>query len=160
MKIKNLLTCLVLLTPPASADTIHGEIVGVSDGDTVTVLDHDNVSTKVRLSGIDAPEKRQPHGEKSRQSLAEMVFGKKVDVQWQKKDRYGRVVGKILVDRNDINVLQIHRGMAWHYKKYATEQPPEDRETYANAEYLARQKGVGLWGDDAPVPPWEFRRKR
>lgn len=132
---------------PVVAATLEGVVVGVSDGDTVTVLDSDKQQHKIRLSGIDAPEKSQPFGEASKQSLSELLFKKSVVVVWQKHDRYGRTIGKIVAGDQDINLQQIRRGMAWHYKAYAPEQPVEDRVTYDDAERQARVTKKGLWRD-------------
>jgi endonuclease YncB( thermonuclease family) len=92
------------------------------------------------------------------QSLSDLVFNKQVTVQGSKQDRYGRDLGKIVLDGQDINLEQIRRGMAWHYKQYARDQAPEDRQAYADAESTARQSRVGLWQDSQPVPPWSYRR--
>lgn len=144
---------------PVVAATLEGVVVGVSDGDTVTVLDSDQQQHKIRLSGIDAPEKSQPFGAASKQSLSELLFNKSVVVVWDKHDRYGRTVGKIIVGGQDINLQQIRRGMAWHYKAYAHEQPVEDRESYDEAERQARAGLRGLWREPSPMPPWNYRRR-
>lgn len=142
------------------AAVIYGRVVGVSDGDTVKVLDAAQQLHTVRLMGIDAPEKAQPYGQRSKQSLSEMVFQRQVTVDWEKKDKYGRTVGKISAsDGTDICLEQINRGMAWHYKQYAKEQSAVDRASYSAAEMTARTNGVGLWQDKSPVPPWEWRKK-
>ncbi len=144
----------------SAANTLHGRVVGVADGDTVTVLDADNKQHKIRLSGIDAPEKAQAFGQKSKESLSNMVFGKTVDVEWSKQDRYGRTVGKIVLDGVDICLEQVKRGMAWHYKQYQQEQPAQDRVIYADSEILARKNRTGLWRDSSPVEPSEFRKEK
>lgn len=149
--------CLLSLSMACSAGEIRGVVVGVADGDTITLLDASKTQHKVRLAGIDAPEKRQPFGGRSRESLSELVAAQTVVVETDKKDRYGRTVGKILLDGQDINLEQIRRGMAWHYKTYAREQSPEDRRAYAEAEQEARKARLGLWRDAAPLPPWDFR---
>ncbi len=143
----------------AAASTLTGRVVGVSDGDTVTVLDASKRTHKVRLLGIDSPEKKQPFGERAKQSLSDLVFDKQVSVEGGKQDRYGRSLGKIMLDGQDINLEQIRRGMAWHYRQYARDQSPQDRAAYAEAENAARSKRVGLWQDANPVPPWSFRRE-
>jgi len=144
----------------SEANTLHGRVVGVSDGDTVTVLDENNKPNKIRLSGIDAPEKAQAYGQKSKESLSELVFGKSVDVEWNKQDRYGRTVGKIMLDGVDICLEQVKRGMAWHYKQYQNEQALHDRVAYAESENLARSNRTGLWQDASPVEPSAFRQKK
>lgn len=152
-------SALLLLAGALNAATLQGKVIGVADGDTVTLLDAQKNQHKIRLQGIDAPEKAQAFGNKSKQSLHEMVHGKEVFVDVQKKDIYGRSVGKILVNQTDACLEQIKRGMAWHYKQYANEQSPEDRDVYAQAESTARAQSLGLWKDKSPTPPWEFRKQ-
>lgn len=142
-------------SPPA---TFAGQVVSVEDGDTIVVLDHANVTYEIRLQGIDAPEGGQAFGDWSGQSLSEMVSGKQVEIEWSKRDQYRRLVGKVLSDGSDICLHQIRAGMAWHYKHYQNEQSAQDRELYANAENEARSERLGLWSDEKPVPPWQFRR--
>lgn len=144
----------------AAAHVIQGRVVGVSDGDSVTVLDAQKTQYKIRLAGIDAPERAQAYGQKAKESLSDLVFGKAVEVAWSKQDRYGRIVGVITLAGMDINLAQVKRGMAWHYKPYQNEQSPEDREAYAQSESQAREKRTGLWQDPAPMEPSVFRRKK
>lgn len=148
----------LLVVAPATSDTLHGRVVGVSDGDTVTVLDSTNTQVKIRLLGIDAPEKKQSFGSKSKESLSNLVFSKQVTVEYSKKDKYGRTVGKIIVDGIDANLEQVKAGMAWHYKKYQKEQSAEDRVLYSIAEEQARREAQGLWVDREPTPPWDWRK--
>jgi endonuclease YncB( thermonuclease family) len=136
---------------------IEGKVIRVSDGDTIAVLDKDNKTHKIRFQGIDAPESKQDFGQVSKENLSKMVFGKQVTVIYSKLDKYGRVVGKVLLDGRDINIEQIKAGLAWHYKKYEDEQPPEDRITYAEAERQARAARLGLWKDANPTPPGDWR---
>ena len=142
----------------ATADTITGRVVGVADGDTVTVLDAQHVQHKIRLAGIDAPEKSQPFGNRSKQSLSDLAFDKAVVVETDKRDRYGREVGKVLVNGRDVNLIQVERGMAWHYKAYASEQSVNDQRLYEAAEIAAKVARRGLWRDPEPMAPWEFRK--
>ena len=144
----------------ASAEILKGKVVGVSDGDTITVLDSSYEKHKVRLTGIDAPEKAQAFGQASKKSLADMIFNKEVEVLWVKHDRYQRILGKVLLNDKDICLEQVKRGMAWHYKKYQHEQSPEDRTKYSDAEKKARDAKVGLWNDPAPMEPEQFRHRR
>lgn len=146
--------CLVI---NCTAATIDGKVVGVTDGDTITVLDAAKVRHKIRLSGIDAPENKQQFGNRSKESLSDMVFAKTVTVETDKRDRYQRNVGKVLVDGVDANLEQIKRGMAWHYKAYEREQPAADRQAYSYSEDAAKAARRGLWADAEPVPPWEYR---
>jgi endonuclease YncB( thermonuclease family) len=154
-----LLVATLLLASTSLADTLQGRVVGIADGDTVTVLDDSNTQFKIRLMGIDAPEKKQAFGNKSKESLSAMVFNKQVTVEYSKKDRYGRTVGKITVDGIDANLEQVKAGMAWHYKQYQNEQSVEDRSLYAEAEDQARAETRGLWFDVDPTPPWDWRRQ-
>jgi endonuclease YncB( thermonuclease family) len=141
----------------AFAETLHGRVVSVADGDTVTVLDASNKQWKIRLAGIDAPEKKQPFGMKSKQNLSDLVFNKTVQVEYTKRDKYGRTIGKIVLDGADVNVEQIKAGLAWHYKAYQREQTPADRAFYAEAEITARAGKVGLWSEGEAMAPWDFR---
>jgi endonuclease YncB( thermonuclease family) len=146
--------------PPATSQTLTGRVVSIADGDTVTVLDADNVQHRIRLSGIDAPESHQAFGTRSKQNLSELVFGNDVTVNYDKTDQYGRLVGKIVFAGNDVNLMQVKEGMAWHYKEYEREQTPEDRELYARAEEEARAQHLGLWQDSNPIEPSQFRREQ
>lgn len=150
-----LLACSVI----AHADVITGRVVSVSDGDTITVLDNTNTQHKIRLAGIDAPEKSQAYGSTSKQSLSDLVYGKQVSIDWQKHDRYGRTVGKVIVNGLDANLEQIKRGMAWFYAKYQNEQSVQDRQEYAGAQDYAENNSIGLWADKNPTPPWNFRKQ-
>lgn len=120
--------CLLfsLVVSSAFADQLTGRVVSIADGDTVTVLDGSNQQHKIRLAGIDAPEKKQPYGELAKQHLASLVFNRQVIVEWDKTDRYQRIVGKVLVNGNDANLEQLKAGMAWWYEKYRKEQSPVD----------------------------------
>lgn len=159
-EVKSIAALLIaLVTLSAQADTLTGRVVGVTDGDTVTVLVVDNKQYKVRLAGIDCPEKGQPYGQAAKQSLSDQVFDRQVSVESEKRDRYGRAVGKVWVDGRDANLEQLRKGLAWHYKKYENEQPLEDRLAYRAAEDEARASKRGLWADPAPVAPWDWRHK-
>lgn len=161
---------LTLFPVATSAETLAGRVISISDGDTITVLDVERVQHRIRLSGIDAPEKRQPFGERSKQHLASLVFAKDVEVEWHKRDRYQRIVGKVLVappngpcsvdscpKTLDTSLSQVVAGLAWHYKKYAHEQSRGDQVRYASAEAEAKEIGIGLWQDRKPTTPWEWR---
>ena len=151
---------LALLAAAAYADTLTGRVVGIADGDTLTLLDATNTQHKIRLSGIDSPEKKQPFGQVCKQSLSDLAYGRTVAVEANNRDRYGRVIGKVLVDGQDANLEQVRRGCGWHYKQYQNEQRLDDRLAYNAAEESARAGGVGLWADRNPVPPWDWRKVR
>lgn len=159
MKFRSLISLLLLLPLSTLAGDLTGKVVHVSDGDSMIVLAN-GTEQRVRMHGIDAPERKQPYNRKARQSLVELVAGKTVTVQYDKEDKYGRIVGKVLVDGTDAGLVQLQRGMAWFYRFYQEELEPEDRAAYAQAEDLARRDRLGLWAELQPVPPWEFRRRR
>ena len=157
---KYLASIFLFFSCAINAATLQGIVVGVADGDTITVLDSNNTQHKIRLQGIDAPEKAQAFGQKSKQSLHELVHGKQVTVEFQKQDKYGRTLGKVMLNGADMCLEQIKLGMAWHYKQYESAQSKADREMYAKSELEARAQAIGLWKDKHPMPPWEFRRQR
>jgi endonuclease YncB( thermonuclease family) len=132
-------------------------VIGISDGDTLTVLDALHVRHRVRLAGIDAPERAQPYGAASKRNLSRLVYGVSVRVEYEKHDRYGRIVGKILTDGRDASLEQLRVGLAWHYKQYQREQSSADRNAYAEVEREAQLAHAGLWRDPSPVPPWTWR---
>jgi endonuclease YncB( thermonuclease family) len=150
----------MVLVATSFAQTITGKVVRVADGDTVTVLDASNTQHRIRLSGIDAPEKNQAFGNRSKESLSALLAGKTVTVETNKLDKYGRSLGKVMVDGTDANLEQIKLGMAWHYKAYMRDQPAIDRKIYAEAEVEAKAAKRGLWSDAAPIAPWEFRQQQ
>jgi endonuclease YncB( thermonuclease family) len=135
------------------------KVVKILDGDTVHVLDQSRVKHKIRLMGIDSPEKKQPFGKKSKQNLSAMIAGQFIEVEYNKRDWYGRIVGKLLLNGQDINLKQVKQGFAWHYKAYQKEQTKLDRVLYDSAEIEAESMRIGLWSAPA-VPPWEFRRAK
>lgn len=126
------------------------QVISIADGDTLTVLEG-REQIRVRLANIDAPEKKQPFGQRSRQSLADLCFGKDAEVRPQSKDRYGRTVAVVICNGIEANREQVERGLAWVYVKYN-----KDPELPA-VEVLARESRLGLWRDKEPVPPWEWR---
>ena len=154
------LIALAVLTTTSNADTLTGRVVGIADGDTLTLLDATNTQHKIRLSGIDSPEKGQPFGQACKKSLSDLAYDRVVAVDSNKLDRYGRVIGKVLVNGQDVNLEQVRRGCGWHYKKYQNEQILDDRLSYNAAEESARARRVGLWTDLEPTPPWEWRKAR
>jgi endonuclease YncB( thermonuclease family) len=147
---------------------IEGRVIAVFDGDTIKVLTGDQQSFKVRLAGIDAPERGQAFGAASKKHLAAMVAGQQVRVESIKHDRYGRILAKVWVRPGDcpscaktlnVNHAQILDGLAWWYRYYASDQSEEDRGRYESAEQEAKARKWGLWADPDPVPPWDWRRR-
>ncbi len=139
---------------------IVGKVVGVHDGDTATILDKDKTQYKFRFNGIDAPELKMDYGNKSKQHLSDLIFGKEVTIVYNKVDKYGRFVGTIFINGVDANLEQIKAGYAWHYKKYADEQTERDRKVYSDTEIKARAANLGVWLQPNPTPPWDFRGEK
>ena len=133
---------------------VDGKVVKITDGDTLTVLDGSKVQHKIRLAGIDAPEKGQPFGTKARENLAGKVFGQAVHVEVIDADRYRREVGRIYLGKRFINAEMVADGFAWRYPQY--DKPGE----FTAAETDAREHHRGLWADKDPVPPWEWRKMK
>ncbi len=168
MRKRHLLAPLILLASlVVHAEALTGTVVGVADGDTITVLDANRAQHKIRLGGIDAPEKAQPFGQRSKENLSRLVFDRDVRVEWEKRDKYKRIVGTVWVQpvscptcpkTLDAGLAQLTVGLAWWYRKYAKEQSPEAAGRYEFAEQEARAKRAGLWADADPVPPWDWRK--
>lgn len=163
-----IIAALCILSSTAFAEKWEGRVVRVADGDTITVLDSSKQMHKIRLSGIDAPEKAQPFGQRSKTNLSAITFNRVVEIDGNKRDRYGRTLAKVMVaDPNcnapscpkthDAGLVQIRSGLAWWYRQYANEQTPKDREEYEVAEFEAKTHRLGLWAEKLPVPPWEWR---
>jgi endonuclease YncB( thermonuclease family) len=135
-------TVLALTLPASAGEVLIGKVVGVTDGDTITVLVAGHDQVKVRLANIDAPEKAQPFGQRSKQALSVLAFGKAIECNQSGLDRYGRTIAVCGVGGTVINLAMVKAGMAWVYRKYAHGVP----EYYA-AEDEAHQQRLGLWSD-------------
>jgi len=152
---------LLLLSFSPFAEEIVGRVVRVADGDTLTVIvqsvgsrvprDH-SVQHKIRLRGIDAPEKKQPFGRTAWRFLSGLVADREVRVTYAKRDKYGRILGTVYLDGRDINLEMLKAGYAWHYKRF------DSTPAYAQAESAARTAKRGLWQDGNPTEPEAFRR--
>ncbi|HWL69449.1 MAG TPA: thermonuclease family protein [Geminicoccus sp.] len=151
-----LLLALSLFVHPALATELRGLVVGVHDGDTLTLLTPEKQQVKVRLAEIDTPESRQPYGTRARQALADLAFRQQVRVVVVDTDRYGRTVGRVFVGATDVNAALVRQGAAWVYRQYAHD--PALRVL----EQAARNDRRGLWAlpEAERVPPWEWRRQR
>jgi len=147
------LCLLVTLAFAADHAELVGRVVGVHDGDTLTLL-VDRQQYKVRLDGIDAPELGQDYGTRAKQALSKAVFGKTLRIETHGQDKYGRTLGEVFDGAESINRRLVRDGMAWHYAKYSTSKE------LADAEKTARQNKTGPWADPAAVPPWEYRAKK
>lgn len=182
-----LFVCFLSLTISSSvmATELNGRCVGVTDGDTLTILDDAQQQYEVRLADVDSPETSchtrkpsafdekcvehgQPFGKTAKKSLSDLIFNKRVRVMIaeaknkvgyvQESLSYGRVIGTVLVDGVDANLQQVARGYAWHYGQYARhDQTPQQFQLYQRAEDAAKRQGLGLWSETAPVAPWTYR---
>lgn len=157
----SLVSLVFFAASAAVAETVQidGRVVGVADGDTLTILDGGKRQHRIRIDGIDAPEKGQAFGNRARQSLAELAHERAAAAECHKVDRYERRVCKVFVGGFDVGLEQVKRGLAWHFKRYKHEQSDADRRTYSAAEMEARKTKVGLWRDAEPIPPWEWRQQ-
>lgn len=136
------------------AESFSGKVVKVSDGDTISVM-HRGRAQRVRLHGIDAPEKRQAFGNSAKKFASDLIFGRVVTVQVVDVDRYGRIVGEVILpDGRSLNRELVKAGLAWWYRKYSK------NKSLGELEEDARSARRGLWIDPNPIPPWEFRKKK
>lgn len=153
-KILFILLLLVSCNPPAEKETISGKVVSVADGDTMTILTTDNERIKIRLLGIDAPERGQDFGTKARQHLNELCYGKTVIVEKDGKDQYGRLLGVVYVEGINVNENMVRNGLAWYYRHFVND-PRLD-----SLEKLARSEKLNIWSMKNPTPPYEFRKNK
>lgn len=149
----SLLLLLTVLAHAAAAAQITGRVVGITDGDTLTVLDEGRQQTKVRLAEIDTPESRQPYGSRAKQALSNLVFGKDVLLVTQGTDRYGRTIGRVYIGTTDVNAEMVRQGAAWVYRNYSRDP------ALLPLEQAAREERRGLWAlpEADRLPPWEWR---
>jgi endonuclease YncB( thermonuclease family) len=148
------LAAVILFAGAKPHYTLTGKVVAISDGDTLTVLDDSKTQHKIRLAGIDAPEKAQAFGNRAREALGDKVFQQSVRVEVIDIDRYKREVGRIYLGDRFINMEMVHDGLAWRYVQY--DEPGE----FTAAETDAREHHRGLWADPHPMPPWEWRKAK
>lgn len=146
---------LLVFAVADNATAWTGQVVSVTDGDTIKVLDPAGRQVKVRLYGIDTPEKKQAFGQAATKHTANMIAGKVVEIEEVGKDRYGRIVGIVLIGGKNVNQELVRDGYAWVYKQYCKK--PECQEWQA-LEQVAKASRLGLWHDPAPMPPWDWRR--
>lgn len=137
----------------AKGDTLRGRAVKVQDGDTFDFLYGDNRKQRIRVAQMDAPEKNMPFGQKSKERFTELVMGKEIALVVNTVDRYGRIVGSVVIDGEDQSARMISEGMAWYYRQYGW------TDSLARLEEEARNAKRGLWADPNPQPPWEWRKE-
>ena len=149
--IRIVIVCLLFIFSGDSPEKLYGKVVGVADGDTITLL-IDGHREKIRLEGIDCPEEGQAFGKKAKRFTSDVVYGKKVSLKRVGKDKYSRTLGVIQVDGRVLNQELVRAGYAWHFKKYSSSP------VLSLFEEEARRERKGLWVDKAPVPPWNYRK--
>jgi endonuclease YncB( thermonuclease family) len=153
-----LLAWIVWYSSASRAEEFIAPVSRVTEGDTIVLRSYVGREYTVRMVGIDAPETDQPYGRTAGEYLARSIVGRTVTVEWDKRDLYDRIVGKVLLDGEDMNLRQVRLGLAWHDKDHADEQTKKDRYLYAEAESHARDRQTGLWSDPDPVTPWDWRQ--
>lgn len=150
-----LISSTLLFCTSTLAETLEGRVIGISDGDTLTLLDASKTQVKIRLAAIDAPEKAQPFGQRSKERLSDICYDKQATVGLVDTDRYGRTVGEVVCDGTNANETMIKSGMAWVYRKYV--------KGYSHLyafEDEAKATKRGLWIDPNPVAPWDWRKAK
>jgi micrococcal nuclease len=152
LSLKIIVALALCLVGQTSAET--GRVVGVHDGDSITVLASGNEQLKVRLDGIDAPELKQPFSQSAKEALSSLVFGKAVSFERLKKDRYGRTIAVVFVGQTNVNLELVKQGFAWRYDTYS--QDP----VLLDAQNSAKASKKGLWADPSPTPPWQWRASK
>lgn len=166
------LLCWCLASTQAHADVLTGKVTEVIDGDTVVIQSGDALH-RVRLSGVDAPERDQPGAELSTHLLSQWVLQREVRLEWYKRDRYNRLVGQLFaadpacratpqhpcLAQTDVAVVLLKAGTVWWFKRYASEQPSGLASVYQATETSARQARAGLWHGDSAIPPWDWRHR-
>lgn len=154
--LSSIVIALLYLSPPIQAANLHGKVVGISDGDTITILTTDKQSIKVRLVEIDAPEKDQPWGQKSKQALSDLIYSRNVTVDSTGNDRYGRALGTVFLSNRNINKHMVENGNAWAYTQYVRDQ------NYFELQKSAKSKQLGLWSlnKEQTIAPWEWRKNK
>lgn len=153
VKIQCSILAILIYYPSIVCAAFFAQVVSVLDGDTIEVL-HDTHPERIRLHGIDCPEKSQAYGQKAKRATSALVFGKEVTIQTHGKDRYQRTIADVILsDGTNVNQQLVRDGFCWWYRKYA----PNDTEL-ENLETEAREAKRGLWNDPAPIPPWDYRK--
>ena len=147
-----LIILIALFSLSAQTEIIRGKVIKIADGDTLTLLTDSNKKIKIRLAGIDTPERKQSFGNTAKNALAKLVFHKKILIEKQTKDRYGRTIGVVFLNNKNVNNELVRQGMAWVYKKYT------DNKILYELEAQAKTRRIGLWADANPIAPWDWRR--
>ncbi len=151
--------------------TLHGKVIKVADGDTITLKDNHGTTHRIRLLGVDAPELQQAHGQAAKKWLSELILDNSIQVQVVDQDRYERLIGKLKTTPStcqkteceysvDLNLQLVQLGHAWWYSNYKKNQPKTDHTLYEQAQTFAQNNKLGLWEKPNPVPPWQWRKNK
>lgn len=154
MRILLISILLLIFSLSVVSKNLEGKIIKVSDGDTVVLLDSTNTKYRIRLDGIDAPEKGQPFGTKATNFVKTLIAGKMVKVEWSKKDRYGRILGYVFTDTINVNKELLKEGLAWHYKHFNQD------DELAKLELEAKSKKLNIWSEVNPIEPYQWRKMK
>jgi micrococcal nuclease len=155
-----ILSLLLLLSQPGKQLTLSnrieqsGKAIKIVDGDTFDLLTEEKKTLRIRMNGIDCPERKQDYYQAAKNALSNYIFNKEMSLVTNGHDRNKRVIATIFCNGENINLAMIRSGYAWHYKKYSADT------SFAEAEKQARLNKKGLWSMNNPVAPWEFRKTR
>jgi endonuclease YncB( thermonuclease family) len=156
MKLGPFLFCFATLfgsTFSIGDDSFEAKVKRIIDGDSILVTDSKEVEYEVQLEGIDAPELKQDFGKESANALTKLLKDKSVKLTWGSKDTYDRLLAQVYVEDVHVNMEMLKSGMAWHFKRY------NKSEELAKAEIVAKEAKKGLWAQESPVAPWDFRKE-
>ena len=144
----------MLAVPACFAQRFPVIVVGISDGDTFTVINRDKLQLRVRVYGIDAPERGQAFGNRAKQALSSYIAGEEIEIDVQSQEKWGRFVARVYTpEGEDVALLMLRSGMAWHYAHF------DGTAAYREAQEAARAEKAGLWTDSNPIAPWDFRKQ-
>lgn len=151
---RGFLATILLYTPITKANTLYGLVVNVADGDTITVLDPSKKQHRIRLAHIDAPERGQAYGRVAQKALNQKISKRQVQIKYKEKDRYGRILGEVFLNSENVNLWLVQKGLAWPYFRY------NPSKYYLDAHRIAQMYKTGLWQDPNPIEPETFRREQ
>jgi micrococcal nuclease len=144
----------VLLLSTSAYSQIKGKVVAITDGDTFVLLNEKKEQVKIRLHGIDAPEKKQDFGTAAKNYLSSLIYNKEITIEYKNLDRYGRTIGIVFIEELNVNEKMLEEGMAWHFKKY------DKNSDWAALEDKAKEGKKGLWVLSNAIAPWEWRNRK
>lgn len=144
----------LLLISSSAFTQMKGKVVSITDGDTFVILNDQKEQIKIRLHGIDAPEKKQDFGTVAKNYLSSLIYNKEITIDYKNLDRYGRTIGIVFIEQLNVNEKMLEEGMAWHFKKY------DKNSDWAALEDKAKEAKKGLWLQPNAIAPWEWRSRK